>query len=159
MDKLTNNLKKKYSKCLELHHRHSEAAEHYRNLYYYTNIPIIISSSVTTVVASFNGNFMNSELAIGVALLSGLTTIGHALTSFFEFGSKTDQHRNVANRYLIAAQTIDANICLNIDQPAMTELMLKMHKLIISIEETEPILPYHIKIKQLEPMDALEVEP
>lgn len=157
--KIDSNILKKlsdfYVACKHKYYKHLRMAEKYKTLYHYTTTPIIVLSSLTTVLASYNGNVTDYRLAIAVAIASGLTTIGQALVSFFEYNSKYEAHLAASNKYLNLARLIETEVYINLynstNQNIEEEvkfLFETIHKELINIQESEPILPAFIISKK-----------
>jgi hypothetical protein len=154
---ILHKLNEQYLTCKTRYYKHIKAAEHYKNLYIKTTIPIILFSSITTVLASFNGNFMNMQFAIVVAGFSGLTTISQALASFLEYNTKFDGHTNSANKFINLARFIETEVYTNYysiktstdedDYTFIKILMEKIQKEFSSIQDVEPYIPLRIQSK------------
>ncbi len=137
------------------YYKHLKAAEYYKNLYVRTTIPIIITSSITTILASFNGSFTGAKFSIAVAVFSGLTTIGQSLTSFLEYNTKYDTHINSANKFIALAMSIETEVFTNYyairasdgeDVLGFTrELLKKIQKDFGMIQDVEPYIPSNIQ--------------
>lgn len=108
-----NKVNKFYNVCIVKYLYHLNAATKYKQLYIYTTTPIIIFSSITTVLASYNGNTIDPSLAVAVAIFSGLTTIGQALVSFVEFNVKYTTHFAVSAKFMNLARLIESEITIN----------------------------------------------
>lgn len=139
-----------YSYCKSKHYAHLKAAEKYKMLYNYTTAPIIILSSITTFLASYSINTSYFYLPIITAFLSGIITVGHALTSFLEFNIKHDTHLKVSNKYIDLAWTIENEFFLKyynpnsdkeIDEKYISYLFESIHRDLTNIKAQEPCLP------------------
>lgn len=151
---ILNKLNEQYLTCKSRYYKHIKTAEYYKNLYIRTTIPIILLSSITTILASFNGNFMNADFAIVVAVFSGLTTICQALASFLEYNAKYDLHLNIANKFITLARFIETEVYVNYytikettDDANFTfikNLLERIQKDFGSIQDVEPYIPSFI---------------
>lgn len=153
--KLNNEVREKindyYNSCKLKYYYHLEAAVKFKKMYIYTTMPIIIFSSITTVLASYNGSTVDQRLAIAVAIFSGLTTIGQALISFFEYGAKYERHFAISNKYINLSRMIDNEVYINFwntkDEPETDNkvyvkfLFDKIYAEFISIQDIELYLP------------------
>ena len=152
---ILNKLNDQYLTCKSKHYTHLKAAEYYKNLYVKTTVPIIICSSITTILASFNGNFISASFAIIVAVFSGLTTIGQALISFLEYNTKYDMHINSSNRFITLARYIETEVYTNYysikksteeeDYMFIKTLLEKIQKEFGTIQNVEPYIPRKIQ--------------
>lgn len=143
-----------YVTCKSRYYKHLKVAELYRTMYLNTTMPIIILSSMTTVLASFNGSFTDYRLAIAVAIFSGLTTIGQALVSFYEFNSKYESHLSISNKFINLSRMIETEIYTNYYNTSNADveeyvkyLFEKIQKEFINIQESELPLPHYINNK------------
>lgn len=143
-----------YITCKSRYYKHLKVAELYRNLYLNTTMPIIILSSLTTVLASYNGSVTDYRLAITVAVFSGLTTIGQALASFYEFNIKYESHLSISNKFINLSRVIETEIYTNyyntskIDMEEYIKYLFeKIHKEFVNIQENELPLPNYINSK------------
>ncbi len=143
-----------YVTCKSRYYKHLKVAELYRNLYMNTTMPIIILSSMTTVLASYNGSVVDYRLAIAVAVFSGLTTIGQALVSFYEFNSKYESHLSISNKFINLSRMIETEIYTNYYNTSKVDveeyikyLFEKIQKEFITIQESELPLPHYINSK------------
>lgn len=142
-----------YTTCINKYTYHLKSAQRYKSLYVYTTTPIIIFSSITTVLASYNGNSIDPNLAIAVAIFSGLTTIGQALVSFVEYNTKYTSHFAVSNKFMNLARMIETEITVNYfntvndpDDEVATQkyikyLFEKIYTEFITLQDGEPYLP------------------
>lgn len=136
-----------YSYCKAKHYAHLKAAEKYKILYNYTNSPIIVLSSITTLLASYNINTSYPYLVIITALLSGVITIAHALTSFFEFNIKYENCLKTSNKYIDLVWFIENEFFLKyytddeINEEYVINFFENIHKRLNSIQNNEPCLP------------------
>lgn len=135
-----------YAFCKIKYQAHKKAAEKYNDLYNNTTIPIIILSSITTVLASYNGTPEYKWLATVVAIFSGITTICHALASFLEFKNKYQDHLVVSNKYIALARLIETELYVKyysaeVDDAYITNIFDKIYTELLNIQNGEPILP------------------
>ncbi len=154
---ILNKLNEQYLTCKIRYFKHTKSAEYYKNLYIRTTIPIILFSSVTTILASFNGNFMNEQFSIIVAIFSGLTTIGQALSAFLEYNTKYDLHMNTANKFITLARYIETEVYSNYytikessdedEYVFIKNLLEKIQKDFGLIQDIEPYIPSVIRNK------------
>ena len=166
--RLTTQVLKKindnYADCIVRHNAHLREAIWYNNLYVYTTSPIIILSSVTTVIASYNGNINSQAIAIAVAICSGLVTIAQALSSFLEFKNKYQISLDVSNRYISLARMIESEFYVNYYNSNMDsspesegyirDLFKKIQNELYNIQIVEPSLPIIIERKDYESVKA-----
>jgi hypothetical protein len=143
-----------YVTCKSRYYKHLKVAELYRNLYMNTTMPIIVLSSMTTVLASYNGSVVDYRLAIAVAVFSGLTTIGQALVSFYEFNSKYESHLSISNKFINLSRMIETEIYINYYNTSKVDveeyikyLFEKINKEFTTIQESELPLPNYINSK------------
>jgi hypothetical protein len=87
-EEIINKINDYYTSCKGNAYKHLKNAETYKTLYNYTNTPLIVLSSLTTILASVNGNYPLTQIAIATAVISGLTTILQAISSFYEYNKK-----------------------------------------------------------------------
>jgi hypothetical protein len=134
------------------YHTHLQAAIYYKSWYHYTTTPLIIISSIVTVLASYNGSYNDQIMAITVAVLSGITTIMHAAKSFFEFDSKSTVSLGISNKYINLARYIENNFYTNyitnddkISADSMRIIFNFIQTELANIQSTEPTLPVHIQ--------------
>lgn len=143
------------------YYEHLKLAEKNKNLYTRTTAPIIILSSLTTILASYNGNFVDVRLAVAVAVFSGLTTICQALSAFFEYNTKYEKHITTSNKFINLTRLIENEIYTNyytyarndsISEREMDEyvkeLFSKIQKELINIQDTETYVPTYISNKK-----------
>lgn len=142
-----------YATCIAKYQYHLASAQRYKSLYIYTTTPIIIFSSITTVLASYNGSGIDPNLAIAVAIFSGLTTIGQALASFVEYNTKYTSHFTVSNKFMNLARMIETEITVNyfntineVDDEVATQkyvkyLFEKIYTEFVTLQDGEPYLP------------------
>jgi energy-converting hydrogenase Eha subunit E len=151
--KVIEKINEYYKSCIVKYHYHLKAAENYQTLYLYTTAPIIIFSSITTVLASYSSNIVSQDLAIAVAVFSGLTTIGQALVSFVEYNTKYAIHFSISNKFKNLSRMIETEVAVNyfnaMDEPNdenttkeyVKYLFNKIYTEFINIQEIEPYLP------------------
>jgi hypothetical protein len=110
---ILNKLNEYYLLCKSKHFKHTKSAEHYKKLYTWSNIPVIILSSSTTMLASYNTQALGPNFTIAVAICSGITTVWHSLNSFLEFNTKLEKHLVTANKYINLSRMIEKEIYIN----------------------------------------------
>lgn len=141
-----------YTTCKLKYYYHLKAAEKYKVLYIYTTAPIIVLSSITTVLASYNGNIVDVRLAIAVAIISGITTVGHALVSFFEYNSQYQAHIVASNKFTNLSRLIETEFFthyLNTSTSEETNIYIKslfekLYREFMNIQDNAPYLPTYI---------------
>lgn len=149
---IVNKINDYYTTCKLKYYYHLKAAEKYKMLYIYTTAPIIVLSSVTTVLASYNGNIVDVRLAIAVAVISGITTIGHALVSFFEYNSQYEAHITTSNKFTNLTHLIETEFFTNYVNATTDEetqiyvkyLFDKLYREFTNIQDNAPYLPSSI---------------
>lgn len=99
--------------CSDKYQYHLNASVSFKRLYIYTTTPIIIFSSITTVLASLNGVNVDPRIAIAVFIFSGLTTIGQALAAFFEYNTSYSKHFDISNKYVNLSRMIESELYIN----------------------------------------------
>jgi hypothetical protein len=135
---------------------HLKAAEKFKLLYVYTTTPIIVISSITTVLASYNGNIIDVRLAIAVAICSGITTVGQALIAFFEYNTQYTEHINTSNKYTNLARMIETefftnytNISTDAETAAYIKYLFgKLYSEFMNIQNNAPYLATSISEKK-----------
>jgi hypothetical protein len=159
-EKVLDKINEYYKFCIIKYHYHLKAAEKYKLLYIYTTAPIIVFSSITTVLASYNGNTIDQNLAIAVAIFSGLTTIGQALVSFVEYNTKYTAHFAISNKFMNLARMIETEVTINYfntindnDDETITKAYIKflfdkIYTGLTTIQDAEPYLPMVISNKK-----------
>lgn len=141
---ILTKLDQHYVSCKLKYYKHMRAAEYYKKLYINTTIPIILFSTFTTILASFNGNFAERSFGIIVAVFSGLTTIGQALSSFLEYNVKYETHKNVSSKYMQLSNTIEKEAYAAFyenENDIIKYLFEKLKKELSVIQDMEPIIP------------------
>lgn len=169
-ENILNKINEYYNLCITKYHYHLKSAIYYKTLYFYTTAPIIISSSITTVLASYNGSIISQNLAITVAIFSGLTTIGQALISFIEYNAKYTSHFAASNKFMNLARTLETEVIVNYfntindteDENAtkayVKYLFDKINSELTTIQDGEPYLKITLKKNYLE-LDTCELIP
>lgn len=137
-----------YSFCKAKHYAHLKAAENYKYLYNYTTSPIIVLSSLTTILASYSVNSEYIWLPMITAVLSGIVTIAHSLTSFLEFNIKHENHLKTSYSYINLAWLIENEFLIKyynnpgeITELYTVSLFEKIHKELVNIQNNELCLP------------------
>lgn len=149
-DQIIRKLNDYYITCKLKYYQHLKMAEKYKSLYINTMPPIIILSSLTTVLASYNGSITDPALTIAVAIFSGLTTIAQALVAFFEFNTKYENHISASNKYITLSRMIEVEIYTNYygqvdnieqEKEYIKYLFEKIQKEMDTIQNTMPSIP------------------
>lgn len=150
-----------YTFCKYKYQAHTKAAEKYNSLYMYTTAPIIILSSITTILASYNGSPSSDYrwLALTVAVFSGTTTVCQSLASFLEFKNKYQEHFITATKYLALARMIENEFYINyyncdpndpdnkLNEAYIKNLFEKIYAEFLNIQSVAPGLPASISDK------------
>lgn len=149
---ILNKLNEYYEFCKTKHIKHLKIAEKYDTLYKYTTAPVIIISSLTTVLASYNSSIVDPRLAISVAIFSGLTTICQSLISFFEYNVRYEKHLNVSNKFINLSRAIETEMYTNYyfeseNDEYIKFLLEKIQKELTNIQDAEPYLPSSMRNK------------
>lgn len=153
--RLTNQIIKKindhYTFCKVKYQAHKKAAEKYNTLYVNTTMPIIIISSITTILASYAVSDQYKWLGNYVAICSGITTVCQALSSFLEFKNKYQEHLLVSNKYIALVRFLENEITVNYDNLESDDIeqdeiyiknLFERLKLELSnIQNSAPVLP------------------
>lgn len=141
-----------YTFCKVKYQSHTKAAEKYNMLYIYTTAPVIIISTITTILASYNGLSGVQWLAILVAITSGITTVGQSLISFLEFKNKYQSHFITAKGYMKLIQMLNSDFYPNYfsreitSDPVLREKYVKtffadFYTKLTNLQDVEPVLP------------------
>ncbi len=148
---ITNKINDYYSFCKAKSYAHLKAAEMYKRLYNYTTAPVIVLSSITTLLASYNINTTLQSLIILTAVASGIVTISHALASFLEYNVKHNTHLKTSNSYMTLVLNIENDFLIeyynndnNLSKEFVTSFFEKIHNLLKNIKNNEPCLPSSI---------------
>jgi hypothetical protein len=133
------------------YYAHLQAAIYYKSWYNYTTVPIILISSITTILASYNGNYNDQPMAVVVAVVSGITTIVHAFAAFFEFDAKSSASLTISNKYINLVRHIENNFFMNylsnndqMSSEAMRSLFNYIQNELTNIQSIESTLPQKI---------------
>lgn len=110
---ILHKLNEYYNLCKMKNFLHIKSAERYKNLYTLNTLPVIILSSTTTVLATYNSSNMGKYFSIAVATMSGLTTIWHSVNAFLEFNTRLEKHLLTANKYINLSRIIESEIYSN----------------------------------------------
>ncbi|MGL5934197.1 MAG: DUF4231 domain-containing protein [Cetobacterium sp.] len=144
-----------YTFCKVKYQAHTKAAEKYNKYYTNSTVPTIIVSTITTILASYNGIPNVQWLAIVVAIMSGITTTCQALVSFFEFKNKYQAHFDTANKYMKLLREIESDFYINYYNSALAadpilseeyihKFFANIHKEFMNIQSISPVLPSDI---------------
>jgi uncharacterized protein YeeX (DUF496 family) len=151
-------LKSYYNQCKKQNSFHYESALYYRKLYIKYTIPVLILSSLVTVLSTFNTKSENNiPLSICIAVFSGVLTASQSLMAFLEYGERSNNHKNTLlnynnlkrniKKYLLLYEFSDTDISLK----EIKNIIETIHKDYSNIENTEPLVPFHIlKNKELD---------
>lgn len=154
-DAIVKKFNEYYVFCKIKYQAHLKAAEKYDALYIYTGTPIIILTTLTTILASYNVVQVGQGLAIAAAIVSCITTVSQALASFLEFKVKYTSHLNVSNKYILLARFIETEFYLpynssnpdDLSDEVVKTLFTKITTDLINIQDGEPCLPSDISEK------------
>jgi ABC-type multidrug transport system fused ATPase/permease subunit len=132
---------------------HARTAEIYNLLNIYLTLPVLIISTVNTLLASYNSNstVIDPTVALIVAILSAATTIGHAVLSYFDYGTKYQTHMSSSNNYQSLTRLMETEIYTNIyndidgteiEQQNYTKYLFdKIATELDNIQSSEPYIP------------------
>lgn len=153
---IDNNVKRQinsyYTYTKIKYYTHLQAAMYYKSWYNYTTTPLIIISSIVTVLASYNGSYNDRYMAISVAVISGIATIMQATIAFFEFDSKATTSLLVSNKYITLTRYIENTFYTDyivndkkISNDSMRALFNAIQTELTNIQSIEPTPPMHIE--------------
>lgn len=136
--------------CKEKSTLHGEASSYYSKWYRYVTYPIIVVGGVNTVIASLNVRDKNIDLSYIIAILSGVHATTQAISSFVEYGKRSNEHSLTAIGYASLARYIESQLWLKPAERDTPKFNFEVvTREMYSICTNEPSLPSHIQRKSL----------
>ena len=116
--------------------------EYYNNIKSVINIPLILSSSIMTILHS--RSFTPEEMCIPNIVINGWTCLMIALTNNFKVAEKCQVFRNLSLKYVTLLHEIEHKLCNNkcIDGKDLRDTVEQYDSL---LEQNEFIFPERIK--------------
>lgn len=118
--------------------------EYYNNIKSFINIPLILSSSVMTILNS--GSFTPDDMKIPNIVVSGCTALMIALINNYKVAEKAQVFRNLSMKYQTLQHDIEHKLCndATIDGEDLREITKQYDDL---LSQNEFTFPEHIKKK------------
>lgn len=108
MKEEVKKLLKVYASYCKLRYRqHYEASRYNKSKYKKLVIPILVLSSLLTVLSSYNASFTNIKITWIIAVVSFFLTFCQALSSFYEYNEVSNRHAITYSSYHALYRTIE----------------------------------------------------
>lgn len=141
LNPLQIKLNQVYVTCKIRYYMHMMSAARYKLYNTIATIPVIVLSTATTLLASFNTNNLLA-LTITISVMSGITTVCHAVASFLQYSTLYAKHFATANQYISLVQYIETNYFTNQEKiESLSPILLYINKQLINVQNSEPLIP------------------
>lgn len=124
---------------------HNEASSYFVKWYNWTTYPSIFLSTVLTVLTTYNSSIQDEEIGLTIAGISGLSTLFYSLSSFWEYGKRSEKHVQASLQYASLVRSLTAELFLPVEDRNSTHYCFDIYSMQLStIEASEPSIPKFI---------------
>jgi len=145
----TETLNKKFNSyvlfCYQKNEEHNAASIYFSKLYRLITYPLLVLSSVITMLASLNVSNDIEYLDIYIAVLTGLYSVIHSISTFVEYGNRSKCHEHTSNQYLSLARSLESQLFFETSKREHPRVMYEIvSRELFTISQNECNVPKHL---------------